>query len=77
MHTQFNATTRSKYFETNLRFEDSKDKQDDKEKEIDCYHSHVVNISFCVVILNTTFCKTKEKKTLNCKGSFSSHDHKV
>lgn len=64
VHTQSNYITHLKYFErkqTNLRFKDSKHKQDDKEKKIDCYHSNMVNVSFCILIQNTTFCnKTKQ-----------------
>lgn len=59
MHTQSNYITQLKYFErkkTDLRLEDSKHKQDDKEKDIDCHHSNTVNISFRVLIQNATFC---------------------
>lgn len=41
--------------QTNLRFKDCKHKQDDKEEKIDCYNSNVVNVSFCILIQNTTF----------------------
>jgi len=46
----------SQYFvRTDLRFKDCKHKQDDKEEKIDCYNSNVVNVSFCILIQNTTF----------------------